>query len=500
MPDHRRPTTNLRPVRRKRMRRLLQLGAAGVALAVAMGGAALYKLDDAGIAPRFLGPYIERRSEGHNALIETAGLTARRWLVDADRGDTPLRTASWSGRIGMQEMSGRLPPAPPGLEVLVSDADGLRRAIDAAQPGQVITLLPGRYRINGNVEVVRPGSADAPVTVRAERSGSVQLDMDATEGFRISAPYWRFENLTLRGVCQGGCDHAFHVVGAGHHFAAVNNLIVDFNAHFKINGEQGRYPDHGLLESNTLRNDAIRAAASAVTVVDLVAASHWVIRRNLISDFVKGEGDGISYGAFVKGGGSHNLLEQNVVLCEDRLRGVRGQRVGLSLGGGGTGKEFCRDGKCITEQEDSILRTNLIASCSDDGIYLNSAARSKLLHNTLVDTGGITVRFAASSAVVDGNLVDGIIRSRDNGLLHLGENKYSSAASLYLGKHPQRALFRNPLDFDFRWREPAPRRSRQGEPAPDLCGAAPASLPRYGAFDDFGACTARPADTRGAGG
>jgi hypothetical protein len=487
-------------VRRKRTRRLLQLGGAGLALAAAMGGVALYYLDDAGITPRSLGPYIERRSDGHNALVETIGLGARRWLVDADRGDPPLRAAAWNGRIGMQEASARPPAALAGQEVLVSDADGLRRAIGAAQPGQVITLLPGRYRIGGNVAVERPGRAGAPITVRAERPGSVHLDMNGIEGFRVSAPYWRFENLVLRGVCQGGCDHAFHVVGDGHHFAAVNNLVVDFNAHFKINGERGRFPDHGLLESNTLRNDAIRATGSAVTPVDLVAASHWVIRRNLISDFIKGEGDGISYGAFVKGGGSDNLLEQNVVLCEDRLRGVRGQRVGLSLGGGGTGKEFCRDGRCITEQEDSILRANLVASCSDDGIYLNAAARSKLVHNTLVDTGGITVRFAASSAVIDGNLVDGVIRSRDNGLLHLGENKYSSAASLYLGSHPLRALFRDPLDFDFRWREPAPRRKAGGEPVPDLCGAAPASPPRFGAFDDFSACVAGPGEARVAGG
>jgi hypothetical protein len=104
------------------------------------------------------------------------------------------------------------------------------------------------------------------------------------------------------------------VVGDAHHFAAVNNLMVDFDAHFKINAEHGRFPDHGLLESNTLRNNSIRMTFNPVTPVDLVAASHWVIRRNLISDFIKGDGDRISYGAFAKGAGSDNLMEQNVVL------------------------------------------------------------------------------------------------------------------------------------------------------------------------------------------
>lgn len=492
-------TSTSRRTRGRGMRRLFWLGGATVVLPLAAGAAMLYYLNDAGITPRALGPYLERRSDGHNSLVETVGVTARQWLMSADRGSVPLRPAAWSGKLGMQP-SGTAAAGAAGQQVLVSDVADLRRAIADAQPGQVITLLPGLYRIDNSIEVSRPGLADAPIVVRADKPGSVRLELNAFEGFKVSAPYWRFESLVLKGICQGGCEHAFHVVGKAHHFAAVNNLVVDFNAHFKINGEGRHQPDNGLLESNTLRNDSIRTNAGAVTSIDLVGASNWVIRRNLISDFVKGDGDRISYGAFAKGAGSHNLFEQNIVLCEDRLRGAAGQRVGLSLGGGGTGKEYCRDGRCITEQEDSILRANLVASCSDDGIYLNAAARSKLIHNTLVDTGGITVRFAASSAEVDGNLVDGIIRSRDNGILHLGENKYSSAASLYLGSHPLRALFRDPLDFDFRWREPAPRRTADGEPVPDLCGAARASPPRYGAFDDFSACVAEPGATRVAGG
>lgn len=470
-------------------RRVFLLGGLGLALAAAAGATTLYYLDDAGITPRSLGPYVERRSEGHNSVFESIGQAASRWLVGADRGNQPLRAQGWSGRVGMQA-SGYPAGVPDGQVVLVSDGDGLLRAIAAAQPGQVITLMPGSYQVNRTVEVARPGHAGAPIVVRADKAGSVHLALNTIEGFKVSAPYWRFENLSLQGVCSDGCEHAFHVVGNAHHFAAVNNLMVDFNAHVKVNAEQGRFPDHGLLESNTLRNNGIRVTTSSVTPVDVVAASHWVIRRNLISDFIKGASDGVSYGAFVKGAGSNNLLEQNVVLCEDRLRGAPGQRVGLSLGGGGTGREFCRDGRCITEQEDSTLRANLVASCSDDGIYLNAAARSKLIHNTLVDTGGITVRFATSSAKIDGNLVDGIIRSRDNGIVHMGDNRYSSAARLYAGSHPQRALFRDPLDFDFRWREPVERRMAASDAVPDLCGPARADKPRYGAFDDFGGCLA----------
>ncbi|BDT56864.1 hypothetical protein MasN3_03580 [Massilia varians] len=468
----------------------LSLGLASLGLAAVAGSVVLYYLDHAGITPRSLGPYVERRSDGHNPLIESIGAYARQWLVYVDRGNPPLRSEFWSGKVGMQT-SGHLVPVPPeGQEVLIADSAGLLRAIAEALPGQVITLLPGRYRFDYRILAARPGQADAPIVVRAQTPGSVHLDMNTHEGFKVSAPYWRFENLSMQGKCTDApCEHAFHVVGNAHHFAAVNNLIVDYNAHVKINGEAGQHPDHGLLEWNTLRNNTIRATHKPVTPIDVVTASHWIVRRNLISDFIKGDGDRISYGAFFKGAGSNNLMEQNLVLCEDRLRGAPGQRVGLSLGGGGTEKMFCRDGgKCITEQTDSTLRANLIASCSDDGIYLNSAARSKLIHNTLIDTGGIAVRFPSSSATIDGNLVDGIVRSRDGGILHMGDNHYSSAARLYTGSHPQRALFRDPLGFDFRWREPAERRLMRGETVPDLCGPVRAERPRYGAFDDFSGC------------
>ncbi len=464
--------------------------ASAVVILAAGSGTSLYLLDDAGITPRSLGRYIERRSDGHHVLIERTGLATGNWLVRMDRGRQPPRDKEGKRKIGMQESRMPAAMAPGSHELLVSDTAGLASAMAVAVPGQVITLQPGHYRIRRTLEASRPGRAEAPIVVRAQQPGSAHLEIAAVEGIRVSAPYWRFENLSLQGRCSrnDSCEHAFHVVGDAHHFSAVNNLVVDFNAHFKINASKGKYPDHGLIESNTLRNDSVRATRKPVTPIDVVTASGWVIRRNLVSDFIKGQGDRTSYGMFAKGGGSGNLMEQNIVICEDKLRGAPGIRVGMSLGGGGTGKAYCRDGKCITEQDGSTLRANLVASCSDDGIYLNAAARSTLLHNTLVDTGGISVRFPESSADIEGNLVDGIIRSRDGGILRLGDNLYSSAARLYLGSHPQRAMFRDPLALDFHWRQPAQRRRVPGEPVPDLCGGKRPAAPRQGAFEDFADC------------
>jgi hypothetical protein len=423
---------------RKTRRRFTQaaLLLAGAGLLAAAGG--LLYLQGQGITPRALAPYIEKRSSGHNALIEGAGRRIAAVLVSLDRGE-PVPLVLPPGFAGAQPGAAGQDG---GARKLVATGEEARRAIAVAAPGDVIVFLPGVYRLHGHAVVNRAGEAGAPIVVRADRPGSVTIEFDAEEGFRVMAPYWRFENLTIRGACaqQENCEHAFHVVGGAHHFAAVNNTILDFNAHFKINGEDGRFPDAGLIESNTLADTAPRRTGAPVTPIDLVAANDWVIRRNLIADFIKAGGDQVSYGAFAKGAGARTRFEHNAVLCEQRLRGYPGQRIGLSFGGGATGKPYCRDRKCVTEHDQGVMQANLIASCSDVGIYVNAAAGTRLTGNTLVDTAGIDVRFPESSVAADGNVVDGSIRSRNGGRLHPGDNRETPIAFSYLGYHPLRKL------------------------------------------------------------
>jgi hypothetical protein len=484
------PSRGTRRAPRGRSRRFLFVVAGGAVLALAGLVGAAAAIEHLGLAPRALAPYIEKRSSGHNPAIVAVGGFASRALMELDRGAASRPPDLAALKLGAQ-------PRPTGTDhatgILVTTPDALRAALGKAEAGDVITLAPGTYRFSGNpLDANRPGRADAPIVVRAAVPGSVHIEFDQVVGFRVGAPYWRFENLSIRGVCSEDryCEHAFHVVGAGTHFAAINNTVADFNAHFKINGAAGRFPDDGLIEANTLLNTRVRNTRNPVTPVDLVAASRWTIRANVIKDFVKGEGDRVSYGAFAKGGGSANVFEQNLVWCEDTLHGMPGQRVGLSFGGGGTVPAYCRDGKCITEQEGGTIRANLVAACSDVGIYLNSAADSRIEDNTLVDTTGIDVRFPTSSARLDGNLIDGPVRSRDGGLLHMGDNESASLWLSYFGYHKVRSLFTAPQNGDFSWRGAVPLRhgTRRGK---DLCGDG--QVRAYGAFDSFRACRDKPA-------
>jgi len=467
--------------------RLLRWGALLVLAALAAGAAGILFLHSQGFAPRVLAPYIAKRSSGHNALITGTGKWVAQTLNSMDRGMTaphdlpPLVAGAQDSPVGAGAV---------GNPRHVATVEELRAAVASAQAGDIITLAPGTYTVRRKgLDARNPGSAAEPIVVRAEQPGSVMLEMEVVEGVLVAGPWWRFENLGMRGICRrhGVCEHAFHVVGGAHHFTALNNTLVDFNAHFKINGGRGEFPDHGRIEGNTLRNASARQTNNPVTPIDLVAASDWLIRGNLIADFVKGGGDGISYGAFAKGAGARTVFERNVVLCEQKLQAERGLRIGLSLGGGGTGKPYCRDGRCITEQEEGVIRNNLIASCSDVGIYVNSGARSRIVHNTLLDTAGIDVRFAESSADIEGNLIDGGIRSRNGGQVRADDNLATPVGLLYLGMHPQRGRFIAPANFDLRWNGEAPRRAVAG-PVPDLCGAGRPAQAAYGAFEDFRSC------------
>lgn len=459
-----------------------------------------FSIENLNRTPRELAPYIERRASGHNSVIVSAGDWLAQILRNADRMDA-LPKLLPALKLGAQTAAHpiALNATIAGRSVIVSSSEQARIAIANANPGDVITFSPGTYQFSGsNVSVTRSGKVDAPIQVRADVPGSVSLKFSLSEGFYVLAPYWTFENLSVQGNCtvQSDCEHAFHVVGNAHHFVARNNVITDFNAHFKINGAGRQTPDDGIIEFNSITNASVRRTESSVTLIDLVAASRWRIEHNMVSDFVKAGSDKVSYGVFVKGGGHDNHIVNNLVICEHHLRGEPGQRVGLSLGGGGTGKAFCADRRCVTEQDRGVIEGNLVLACSDDGIYLNKAAASKITKNTLIDTGGIEVRFAESTADVEGNLVDGKIRTRDGGLMRLRDNIDTNMLSLFAGYHPVRNLFENPATMNFQWRHMPSIVSLSDLKSSDLCASANQHQTVIGAFEDFSACLLTEANAR----
>ncbi len=298
-------------------------------------------------------------------------------------------------------------------------SEELLSAINSAQPGDILTLAAGTYTFKGkSLKINRPGRKDRPITIQSSELGLVTLKFDLLEGFHVKAPYWNFENLNITGSCvnDSRCEHAFHIVGNAKSITIKNNIISNFNAHIKVNGVGADFPDDGLIEQNTFYNTATRNTGNPVTLLNIDSVNHWVVRGNLIADFAKGASDKISYGAFMKGNGRNGVFENNLIICEMNLPADKGVRIGLSFGGGGTGKQFCRNKNCSTEFTNGTIRNNIIAHCSRDvGIYLNKASDTLIYNNLLFNNLGIDVRFSTSDAVIFNNMISGRIKKRNDG-------------------------------------------------------------------------------------
>jgi hypothetical protein len=302
------------------------------------------------------------------------------------------------------------PAASDAIEV--ADVPALRQALREAGPGRTIQLRPGIYRIESKLVPQRAGRADAPIVLRG--GPGVRLESVTTEAIKLDQPHWVFERLLIVGRCPRGldCEHAFHIVGGATGTVIRDNVLEEFNAAVKVNGEQGRFPDDGRLLHNRIANLAPRTTDLPVAPVDIVAASGWIVSDNIVANFVKDGSNRVSYGIFMKGGGSGGRIERNLVVCTTSGVSQPGARVGISLGGGTTGRAFCRDLACTVEHSNGVVANNVVAHCNDAGIDVNRSTGSDIRHNTLINTAGILVRGEPSSARVRTNLMDGRLRVR----------------------------------------------------------------------------------------
>jgi len=370
-------------------------------------------------------------------------------------------------------------------DVFVSTADGIVRAITTATAGQTIQIAPGRYVINRNVDTRFAGNRVQPVTVRASQPGQVTIEFDTVEGFYVSQPFWVFENLHIRGICKdhGNCEHAFHITGKAKSTVVRNNLIEDFNAHIKVNGAGKDWPDDGLLQYNTFTNRTPRDTSAPVTPVDIVAVSRWRVSDNLISNFVKAKGNQISFGLFMKGGGSGGRIERNLVICTPQNISQRGSRVGLSFGGGETGNAYCRNQRCDFEHTAGMAANNIVAHCNDFGIDVNRSSAILIAHNTLINTAGIDVRGNSKAVRVYANLLDGRIRQRDGSEMSIDMNEVVTMGD----------MFTRPDALQLEWLNLPANIPSLTTVAKDFCGQVRADGTLPGALTDKTDCLAQHA-------
>ncbi len=293
----------------------------------------------------------------------------------------------------------------------------LLNGLKEAAAGDEVILLPGKYKL-GRFESTKGGRAKAPITVKATIPETVVIQASRVETFSIYHPYWVFENLTIKGTV--GTHHAFHISKNADHVIIRNNKLINFHSHIKSNGKGGEFPDFGLIEGNEMRNDAIRQTSEPTSPIDVVGGHGWIVRNNVVADFGRSSAKSVSYGIFLKGNSTNGLIEQNLVICSQTHES--GYRVGVSLGGGGTGKAYCEKQNCQHEHRHGVIKNNVVLNCSDAGIYLKKASDSKVFHNTLINTLGIDAQLAPTSAIVENNYVGGVIQARKGAIIEAKNN------------------------------------------------------------------------------
>ncbi len=473
---------NNQPTTNPRRRAMLWVGGVMLASVMALAIAAYLVRGErwssvAERTPMELVRYSERRLEGHPNLQRVFGpaLDAVRRSQEREppanlptlgKGQRPhaLAAAGHDTAGRPRAVSGAPAAGAVGqATTLVTGVDDFAAAVAAAKPGQVVELAPGTYALQQTLTTGHAGRPTQPIVVRATKPGSVEIVVTAVQGVVVDQPYWVFENLNWRGACpqHDDCEHALHVVGRARGTVVLNNRISDFNAHLKINGQDGAWPDDGLLQYTTLTNSAPRRTTLPVSLVDLVGASGWQIADNHIERIAKEGGNRISYGMCVKGAGQQARIERNLVVCTPERISQAGLRVGISLGCGATGKQFCRDGRCEVELSNSLVANNVVAHCNDFGIDLHRARNALVAHNTLVNTAGIDARQPSTQAVAVGNLLEGRVRARDGARLDVHDNAMAN---------PLTKLLTEPNALDLRWHESSDQTRPTPETERDFCG------------------------------
>lgn len=94
----------------------------------------------------------------------------------------------------------------PGREVRVADVKALAEAVKAARPGDVILLRAGEWR-DAEIRVRATGTAEAPITIRAEEPGKTVLS--GKSSFRLSGQHVIVSGLAFRDFADEGHIFAF---------------------------------------------------------------------------------------------------------------------------------------------------------------------------------------------------------------------------------------------------------------------------------------------------
>lgn len=166
---------------------------------------------------------------------------------------------------------------------LVDSIAALQQAIDAARPGDTITVQAGVLTTSEPLTVRGAGTADQPITIAAASIGGVEIA--GSHGFAVTAPAahvvirgFRFTHASGRNTIAGGTQHVrftrnvFYCSGEG--------------AYLTVSG------DHAEVDHNEFRDKHTLGNMLSVTGTGSQVARRLWVHHNYFHDFANARGNG----------------------------------------------------------------------------------------------------------------------------------------------------------------------------------------------------------------
>lgn len=147
----------------------------------------------------------------------------------------------------------------------------IQTALEAAAPGDTVTLRPGTYR--ERLSTVRSGTAEAPIVVRGSGARDAVLITAAGRVVTVAHAHFTLQGVVIDG--QYGASDTMRVETAGHSFtlrdaevrrsmhdlidlAGPHNVLIDRSViHHALNAARGRTDAHGIA-AGPVRNLTIQ--------------------------------------------------------------------------------------------------------------------------------------------------------------------------------------------------------------------------------------------------
>lgn len=325
-----------------------------------------------------------------------------------------------------------LPALPEGEAILVKNAAELYRAARSTQPGNVIVLAAGEYRLSATLSI-----RTDYITLRgaADSCDAVQLigpGMEAVEYSGVPNAIWsdaiglRVQNLTIKDFYQHGI-----VLNSGAESPVIQNVVFQDIGMQSIKANPSGFGDgvdDGRVENSVFiytQGPSVKDLGAGVgytNAVDVHGGNNWVIRNNRFENFhTPDSADYLWNPAILMWNGARgSVVEGNTFVDVDRA-------IAFGL------LDRANDHFGGVIQNNRIEYTQGLYSSTrkvgaDAAIIVWSSPETMVRGNEILTRGNlhrsIEFRFHTDGAKAIGNRVDAPIGSRDGGLYEAFDNVF----------------------------------------------------------------------------